>query len=340
MTGSQATFGEAQKKAADMAISEVNLHGGINGRKIELIIADTASDPKRAVDGYYALKMQGVNIFDVEGSPMVAATRKLIVDGGDFMITSGATTPTYYDNNIRSCRLTATAKNIGPIVADFLISKGYKKVSLFTPNNEYGKGFADEISKALNIRGGTVVVAEVYDPASSGDFRTNITKIKARIIETDVLFAINAANTVETMFRQINDIGWTKPVVSDYNTISNPAMKTLSLANGVNYVDWNYTPQASVDDSTSTRSYKNTFVAKYGKDPSLLDAAYYDGIKTILNSIQAVGDDTVKMGEYISSLTNYQVNTGLIASFDKDCEATRTLIFRKIQDGKVVNTIN
>ena len=41
LTGRLASFGQIQNKAVRMAAGEVNAGGGINGRKIELIEADT-----------------------------------------------------------------------------------------------------------------------------------------------------------------------------------------------------------------------------------------------------------------------------------------------------------
>lgn len=45
LTGSNAPYGQIQKKSALMAAGEINATGGINGKKIELIIADTQGNP-------------------------------------------------------------------------------------------------------------------------------------------------------------------------------------------------------------------------------------------------------------------------------------------------------
>ncbi len=49
MTGAGAAFGEKFKKAYSMAIDEINAKGGINGKKIELVIDDTQAKPAVAV---------------------------------------------------------------------------------------------------------------------------------------------------------------------------------------------------------------------------------------------------------------------------------------------------
>ena len=46
LTGSQAKFGEIEKKSFDLALEEINASGGINGKKLELIIEDDTGRPK------------------------------------------------------------------------------------------------------------------------------------------------------------------------------------------------------------------------------------------------------------------------------------------------------
>ncbi|MFQ3574776.1 MAG: ABC transporter substrate-binding protein [Thermodesulfovibrionales bacterium] len=49
MTGAGAAFGEKFKKAYTMAIEEINAKGGVNGKKLELVIDDTQAKPATAV---------------------------------------------------------------------------------------------------------------------------------------------------------------------------------------------------------------------------------------------------------------------------------------------------
>ena len=49
VTGKAAWLGEPEKKTAEMLADEINAAGGINGRKIKLIIEDDQADNTRAV---------------------------------------------------------------------------------------------------------------------------------------------------------------------------------------------------------------------------------------------------------------------------------------------------
>ena len=63
-TGPYAKQGLDQKRAADIAVEEINAAGGILGKKIKLIYRDTKSDPKIA-------KANAIELFDKEGVPMI-----------------------------------------------------------------------------------------------------------------------------------------------------------------------------------------------------------------------------------------------------------------------------
>ncbi len=49
LTGSEASYGEAFKKAYTLAVQETNAQGGIQGKPLELILKDTQSRPREAI---------------------------------------------------------------------------------------------------------------------------------------------------------------------------------------------------------------------------------------------------------------------------------------------------
>src|ERR1700746_4235655 len=49
ITGSNAALGEQMTRGAKMAVADINAKGGVLGKKLNLILADDACDPKQAV---------------------------------------------------------------------------------------------------------------------------------------------------------------------------------------------------------------------------------------------------------------------------------------------------
>ena len=60
ITGSNAALGEQMTRGAKMAVADINAKGGVLGKKLNLIIADDACDPKQAVSVANDLASKGV----------------------------------------------------------------------------------------------------------------------------------------------------------------------------------------------------------------------------------------------------------------------------------------
>ncbi len=336
LTGPTALLGELQKGAIAMAVEKINKDGGINGRPLEVIIEDAAYDPKTAVSAYQALKLKGLKNFIIDGSSVVAATHSLVVSDGNFSIAGVATAPSYFDGSNRTCRIGTTARNIGPTMKKIALSHGYKKVALLLPDNEYGRGFADEYTKAFSAEGGTVVISEFYSSAPGvTDLRTNITKIKAAQAGIDAIIFSNILNSVEPTLKQIKEIGITKPLISDFPTLTNPALKDLSLMEGVEFADIEYSQYDKATDSQETKDFKTAYRAKFNAEPIYFTASQYDITLLLAKAITTVGEEPGKIADYISSLKEYQGITGMY-SFDSDCEVSRKEVVSKVVGGKFV----
>src|SRR5689334_12187174 len=50
LTGPSSSTGIGINRGTELAVNEINAAGGINGRKIELVVRDTQSDPTKAVN--------------------------------------------------------------------------------------------------------------------------------------------------------------------------------------------------------------------------------------------------------------------------------------------------
>ncbi len=337
LTGPTALLGELQQNGINLAVEKINKDGGIHGRPIEVIVEDSTYDPKTAVSAYQALKAKGLKNFIIDGSSVVASTRQLVVDDGNFTIAGVATAQSYFDDNNHTCRIGLTAKTLGPGLSALALKGGYKKVALFLPDNEYGRGLADEFTKTFTSNGGTIVVSEFYNSApTASDFRTNITRIKSVQPTIDAIVFSQVLNNIEPMLNQMKTLGLTKPILSEFPTVTNPGLKDLSLMEGTQFLDSEYLKTDSPADSADTKAFKEAYRAKYGSDPIYFAAAHYDVTLLLANTIKEVGEDPQKIADHISALKNYPGITGTY-SFNSDCEVDRKIVTKKIEGGKIVD---
>ena len=60
LTGDVAQYGVAVKEGVEMKVAEINAAGGINGKKIELVISDSKGDSQEAVNIFKKMMMHSI----------------------------------------------------------------------------------------------------------------------------------------------------------------------------------------------------------------------------------------------------------------------------------------
>lgn len=334
-TGPLAAYGQITVDTVNLAVKDINAAGGVNGRKLAVLLEDYGYDPKRAIPAYEALKAKGIRFFMIDGSAAVSSVRPLVVQDGNLSIVSSATVPSYTDGNPRTCRLALTAEKYGPALADFIV-KTYpkKRVAFLTSNNDFGKSNERIISERIKASGGTVVDAESFDQAAN-DFRTQITKLKGLEKDIDVLVVSNAANTVEATFKQLRDLKWSKPILAENWTALNPQLKDRTLAEGVIFADYSYVEATSSEDSTITDNFKREYVTAYGSYPSPHAANGYDAIQVLAAAMKKATELTPDgVAKTITQDIKQYDGVGGKVVFNDDCEVDRQVTMRVLKNGK------
>jgi len=164
LTGTSASIGEDQRRGIELAIEQINAHGGVNGEKLSLIVEDSASNP---VTGLNAVR----KLTQVNKVPLVV---------GDF--SSSVTIPVgqyLVKNNLLHINISGTSTDVRKIgktsysviglddlsarfSADDVLSLGYHKVAFVAPDGAYGQGMAEQFTKAFEKAGGKVVAKVLY----------------------------------------------------------------------------------------------------------------------------------------------------------------------------------
>jgi branched-chain amino acid transport system substrate-binding protein len=211
VTGSNAALGEQMTRGAKMAVADINAKGGVLGKKLALIIADDACDPKQAVAA--ANDVVGKNVVFVAGhycSSSSIPASAVYNEAGILQITPASTNPALTDdaakkgwNNVfRSCGRDDVQGGIaGKYLADHF--KG-KRVAIIHDKTAYGKGIADETKKAMNAAG---LNEAMYEAITQGDkdFSALISKTKQANI--DAIYFGGYQTEAGLIVRQARDQG-------------------------------------------------------------------------------------------------------------------------------------
>lgn len=208
MTGAYAAYGEQLRRGAQAAVDEVNKAGGINGKKLELVVGDDACEPKQAVAVASRLVEQD-KVVGVVGhfcSSSTIPASDTYAEADVLMITPASTNPTVTDRKLPAVlRLCGRDDQQGSVAANHIVDKlKAKKVAVIHDKDTYGKGLADATLAQLKKRGLKEVV---YEGLTRGekDFNALVTKIKSA--GADVVYFGGLSPEAGALVRQLREQG-------------------------------------------------------------------------------------------------------------------------------------
>jgi ABC-type branched-subunit amino acid transport system substrate-binding protein len=153
-TGDLAAYGPGMDAGVALAVKEINLAGGLFGKKFGVVSCDSGTDTERAVAAVsYLTDVVGVPaVIGPAGSTIaIEAFNRAAGPSGALMISPAATSPAL-TSMVDGDRLWRTAPSDaiqGAAIAALLLDRGYAKVAVVNRADAYGNGLRDAIQDGL-----------------------------------------------------------------------------------------------------------------------------------------------------------------------------------------------
>ena len=181
MTGEYATFGDQMRHGAEMAVKDINAHGGVLGQKLKLVIGDDACDPKQAVAVANSFVTQHVVFVDghyCSGSSIPAS--KVYQEEGILEISPASTNPKYTDEGSPiTFRVCGRDDQQGVVAGDWIVKHfPHAKIAVLDDKSAYGQGLADVTLATLQKHHADVVIHESIT-AGEKDYSPIVSRMKA-----------------------------------------------------------------------------------------------------------------------------------------------------------------
>lgn len=333
LTGPNATYGDQVKKGIDLAVDEINDQGGIGGKKIQVTYLDSKSDPKLAVTN--AQQLISVNNSKVLlGEISSSATQAMIPvveQNNAFLFAPASSSPKLTNISKNFARNWPSDISEAGSAAQFAKEKfGANTAAIIYVNSDYGIGLKDKFTLVFEGAGGKIVSAEPF-PVGATDFRTLLLKVKDSNPES--IYLAGNPKEMGAAIKQFRESKITSKIVSNTGFLQNDCLSLAgTAAEGVIVPTPDYSPADSTHQSVL--NFDKKFRARYNSDPTMVNANAYDAIYLIKDAIEHVGDDTVKIAEYIRNKKNYDGAAGVVNFVDGDVEVGIT--FKTIENGKPV----
>ena len=202
LSGPAAFIGTPTKLVADMAVDKINAEGGVNGKKIELVIGDTGGDPAKAINiaKKFIYKDKVAAIIGPTRTGTGMAVKKIIhggkipafmTVGGDPVIMGGDKLGPF-DWVFKSPQRSSVAVKR---LYMYLKDKGLTQIALLTASDGFGKDGARWLTKLAPEFGITVVAQEGFGPKDT-DMTTQLTNAKNAKPQAIVVWTIGPAGSI------------------------------------------------------------------------------------------------------------------------------------------------
>jgi branched-chain amino acid transport system substrate-binding protein len=180
MTGPVASIGDQMKRGAEAAASAINDAGGVNGRKIKIVVEDDACDPKQAVAVANLIVGQEIKFVDghaCSGSSIPAAD--IYAENNVLMMSPASSNPVLTEKGHPTVmRLYGRDDAQGAFIAPWIAEKYKgKKIAILHDKSAYGKGLATVVKDKLNAQGVNEVMFEGINPGDK-DYSAIVSKLK------------------------------------------------------------------------------------------------------------------------------------------------------------------
>lgn len=334
LTGDVSSLGIPTLKAVEMAISEANGQGGINGRKIELIAEDGACNSKTALDAGNKL-INVDNVVAIIGgfcSGETSAFGPGAMKNKTLVISPASSLPSLSSLGKYFFRVYPSDQYQGKFTAQYLYNTmGVRKVAILYSNTDWGINITNVFKKEYESLGGRIVFNEGLSQ-DTRDFRTVIGKIKES--QAELLFVPQYTESSLAFVKQFTGMGVNMKIFGADAWADSKFQKEVSP-----YVYGTKREQILyVEAKTgSDKDFASRFMKVYpGEKIGVGVAQGYDATRVLIESMKISGVENREMLADTIRKTNFKGVSNQI-SFDQngDLMGAEYVVKRILSDGSV-----
>ncbi len=274
-------------EAMRMAVAEMG--GMLNGKKIEILVADHQNKPDvAAAKAREWFDTQGVDmLIGGTSSGTSLAMSKVALEKKKLFISVGAATSALTNEQCSPYTVhwaydtVALAKGTGNAV----VKAGGKSWYFLAADYAFGAQLQADTSTVVKAAGGTIV-GSVKHPLAASDFSSFL--LQAQSSKAQILGLANAGGDTINSIKAANEFGITKTMklagllmfINDIHSLGLNASQGMYLTDS-----WYWNKDAE------SRAWSRKFFEKMKRMPSSIQAADYSVALNYLNAVKAVGTD-------------------------------------------------
>ena len=331
LTGDNAAGGELELRGIKLA---QKLHPEVNGKKIELVIADNKSDKAEAASVAARLieKDKVKVILGSYGSSLSMAAGNIVKESKVPAIGTSCTNPQVTANNDYYFRACFIDPFQGTVMANYAFKKGAKKIAIVQEvSNDYAVGLAKFFKDSFVKLAGEGSIVEIANyQTGDKDFTAILTNIKAK--NPDAIFAPGNFTESALLVKPARQLGITAPFMGgdtwetqEFIDVGGKDVEGVALSTAFDR------EKASTNEA---KKFLEAYVKEYKGEPSALTALAYDSYLIAIDGIKrANSTDSVKIRDAIAQTKDLECVTGK-TTLDKNGDPIKGAVIKTVKDGK------
>lgn len=335
LSGPTFNFGQSAKNGMLMAVDQINLAGGINGRRIDVVMDDDHGSPEQAAEltGKLIGQDHVVSIIAAGTSGNSRAAAPKAQAAHIPMISPSSTDPAVTQTGeyiFRACFVDAFQ---GEVMARFAAQTlGAKKAAiLFDFNSPYGRGLTDFFELSFAKLGGQIVAKPSYMQGDT-DFKGQLSTIQVN--DPDVIYIPGYYNDVAVIAKQARAIGLKQPLLGGDGWDAPELWQLAGDSLNISYITTHYSAD---DPSPAIQTFVHEYKQRYGNlVPDAHAALAYDATRVLANAIERAGStEPAKIRDALAATKDFPGVTGII-SMNSERNAVKPAVVLKLEDARYI----
>lgn len=331
--------GESMKLSAELARDEINAGGGINGRRIELVIVDDSANGDVAIRVAQSL-YDDPRVLAVVGhlTSVTTLASAPIYNGGDdpvVEISPSASSPMVTDAGPWTFRVCPAEHIHGARLAEWAWSNmGVREIALLYENTEYGRGVRGAFTDHFQRLGGRVVT---QDPYLIGEPEVNpyLTRLMA-LPDVDAIMLAGSRAEGEAIVARMNALGVRLPLLAGDGMVG--LERSTDLQSSL-FISMMYLPdQAGEKNRIFVAAYR---AANGDRLPDHRGASTYDIVHLLAGAFAEGARTREDVRAYLSSVGTdrpaFEGVTGTIAFDEKGDVPDKPVVVGTARAGSLVS---
>jgi branched-chain amino acid transport system substrate-binding protein len=343
VTGPASFLGGPEARTLEMLVEECNAAGGINGKKVEMIIKDSGANPEKAISFAKQLieEEQVVVVLGPSTSGETMKIKKIFEEAQTPLISCAAAEVIV--NPVAQYVFKTPQKDSYAAIKIFETMKamGISKIAVLAGNTGFGKAGREQLLKLAPEMGIEVVEDEVYDKGSK-DLSAVVAKLKANPdVQAVVNWSIVPAQAI--VAKNMRQAGWDVPLFQSHGFGNIKYVEAAgAAAEGIIFPAGRLLVAEQLPDSHPQKAllmdYTASYEDQYKEAASTFGGHAYDAFAIAKTAIEKAGTDKAKIREAIENIQNLPGTGGVFSFSPEDHNGLDIDSFEMItvKDGKFV----